>query len=244
MTTKTILITRPKGDEKAITDMLHARDFRVIHEPLTDIYLRHTERLAIHQALMDDPDAVLCTSRHAVHALALLTDLRDAFLLCVGEATADAAYSLGFTRVDVAGGTVQSMIEKIAAVYDEGTRFLYPSGAHARVELDAVLEQMGMQCQRVIVYDALAATELSDILLAQLQRKQIDAVTFLSPRAAQIFSSLLAKADAQTTVAHMRAVCISEATANLLENQPWKAIHIASEATLASVVECVDNVFA
>ncbi len=144
MSDKTIVITRAKGDEKTLTDLLHAHDYRVIHEPLTDIFLRHTERQAVEDALLDEPDAVLITSRHGVQALSLLTELRDPCLLCVGEATAEAAHSLGFIRVNSAGGNVQNLIEHIAAGYDGGSRFFYPCGQHVRVALDEVLEGMDM----------------------------------------------------------------------------------------------------
>ena len=180
---KTIVITRPKGDEKIITDLLHAHGYRVIHEPLTDIFLRHTERLVVQNALLAEPDAVLITSRHAAQALSLLTDLRDAYLLCVGEATAQTAISLGFTRVASAGGTVAKMIDYIIDGYDPSSRFFYVSGEFVRGDLDASLIQQGMDVQRVVVYDAIAASQLSDTLVEQMRRKQVDAVTFLSPRA-------------------------------------------------------------
>lgn len=240
---KTILVTRPRGDERTLTDLLHAGGYRVIHEPLTDVVLRHTERMNIERALMDDPDAVIVTSRHGVNALALLTDMRDPFLLCVGQSTADAALSLGFTRIDVAEGTVQSLIERIASMYDEGTRFLYPSGEHVRVELDAVLESMGMVTERIVVYEAIAAEQLSDTLVEQLKRKQLDGVTFLSPRAAHIFTSLLAEAKIEETAERLHGICLSPSVAEVLREAHWKAIHIAQEPTLDSIAKCVDNAF-
>ncbi len=95
MSGETIVITRPKGDAASLTEALQARGYHVIHEPLTEIFLRHAERQALHQALLEEPDAIILTSRHGVHALALLTDLRDSYLLCVGEATAQAAAFAG-----------------------------------------------------------------------------------------------------------------------------------------------------
>lgn len=178
MSGETIVITRPKGDEKSLTEALQARGYRVIHEPLTEIFLRHNERQAVHQALLSEPDAVIVTSRHGVHALALLSELRDAYLLCVGEATAQAAHSLGFTRVAAARGNAGNLIELIMQGYDIESRFLYISGAHTRVDIEAELGARGMEIERLVLYEALAAPQLSDTLVEQLRRGQIDAVTF------------------------------------------------------------------
>lgn len=242
MTGETILITRPKGDEAALTDALHDRGYRVIHEPLTEIFLHHTERQALDNALSADPDAILVTSRHGARALSLLTELRDAYLLCVGEATAHVAQSLGFTRVQCVGGHVQSLVEHVFAGFDPGTRFLYISGKHIRVDLQQVLGDQGMQVERLSVYEAIASEQLSDTVVEQLKRGQIDAVTFLSPRTAQIFTTLLTRADAQESVKELQAAVLSDAVSAAL-SADWKGIHTAHEATLASLVDCVDTIF-
>ncbi len=54
-----------------------------------------------------------------------------------------------------------------------------------------------METHRLVVYEAIATPQLSDTLIEQLRRRQLDAVTFMSPRAANIFTTLLAKAGAQ-----------------------------------------------
>lgn len=243
MTDKSILITRPLGDERALTDMLHEQGYRVIHEPLTAIYLVHTQRQIVEQALSDEPDAVIATSRHAVNALALLTDLRDVFLICVGDATAQAALSLGFERVSTGGGTARKLVETILDGYDPGSRFLYLSGKHTRLDIATALTDADMEIQHLIVYEAVASEQLSDTLVAQLQRRSIDGVSLMSPRAAQIFSRLLEKAGLHDAPASLEAFCLSEAVAESLRDGPWKAIHITQAPTLASVVECVDNTF-
>lgn len=240
---KTILITRPLGDERALTDMLHAQGFRVIHEPLTSIVLEHTQRHVITEALLSEPDAVIVTSRHAVTALSLLTDLRDVFLLCVGEATAATAQSLGFERVSSGGGTAEKLKEMIIGSYDQGSHFLYVCGKHIRFDMADALGMYDMEVQTIPVYDAVASESLSDILIEQLKRGGIDGVSFLSARAAAIFTRLLNKAGISETVQTLDAFCLSEATAAPLRDKGWKAIHITQEPTLASVVDCVDNTF-
>jgi uroporphyrinogen-III synthase len=241
MTGETILITRPKGDEQPLTDALHERGYRVIHEPLTEIFLLHTERAKIHHALASEPDAIIVTSGHGAQALSLLTELRDPFLICVGEATAHTAQSLGFSRVSAAGGTVQKLIDYITDGYDQGAQFLYIAGKHVRVDLPEALAAYSMQVEQITAYEALASQQLSDTLVEQLRRRQIDAVTFMSPRAAQIFTALLAKAGIHDATARLDAFCISEAAAAPLDDDVWQGIHIADKPTLASVLNCMDN---
>ncbi|MBY0407216.1 MAG: uroporphyrinogen-III synthase [Rickettsiales bacterium] len=242
MTDKTILVTRPQGDELALTDLLHEQGYRVMHEPLTTIYLEHTMRHALHEALLNEPDAVIVTSRHAVNALALLSEIRDVFLLCVGEATAQAATSLGFERVSSGGGTAQKLATEIVASYDPFSRFLYVSGKHTRLNMATFLADHDMELQHLVVYEAVASEQLSDTLVAQLKRGQVDGVSLLSPRTAQIFTRLLEKAGIADCVNRLEAFCLSEAVAESLHGG-WKAVHVTRAPTLASVVECVDNTF-
>lgn len=243
MSDKTILVTRPAGDEKQLTDMLHARGLRVIHEPLTHIYLHHTRRHELQAALLAEPDAVLVTSKHAVNALAFLSELRDVYLICVGEATARAAYSQGFDRVEIAGPAAGRMIDHVLSCYDPGARFLYISGEHTRVDVEAALAAGGMRVQRIVAYEAVASGQLSDTLIEQIKRGNINAATFLSQRAAAIFTRLLAEAKESAAIAGMDCFCLSAAIAEPLQSEPWRHIHVTQEPTLASLLECVDNVY-
>lgn len=241
MNSETVLITRPRGDEMALTEALQARGLHIIHEPLLEIFLRHTERQTLHRALLQEPDAVIVTSRHGVRALAALTEMRDHSLLCVGEATADAAQSLGFLRATAAGGTGERLIEYITGSYDEDSRFLYLSGEHTRIDIAAALQRHGMRAERIALYEATAAQQLSDTLAEHIRRRQVDVATFLSPRTAEIFLRLCEKADVLPSLAAMHAICLSDAVATPLSEVRWRSLVSAGEPTLASLVHCVDN---
>jgi uroporphyrinogen-III synthase len=240
---KTILITRPKGDEQGLTLALQNSGYRVIHEPLMDILLCHQERYNVQRALQEDPDAILVTSRHGVQALAILTEMRDHYLVCVGESTAKSALSAGFTRISAAGGNARLLMQHVTAGYDEGSRFLYISGDHVRTDLSVTLGEAGMQVERIVAYESVAADQLSDTLVEQLRRGQIDAVTFLSQRTAEIFLQLLEKHEILEAVSDLRVFCMSEAVSDVLSEWPWKSVHVAADATLASLVNSIDNVF-
>jgi uroporphyrinogen-III synthase len=241
---KTILVTRAKGDEHEITDALQQLGHFVIHEPLTEIFLNHLVRPQLDQLLIDEPDAILITSRHAAQALALLSELRDLCILAVGTATAEYAMSLGYTRVYDTGGTVEHMIGHITDGYDEDARFLYISGEHIRSDLPMILTTMGFACERIIAYQAIASEALSDTLIEQLKRGQIDAVTFFSPRNAEIFLKLLDEAECLPATQVLDLFALSQEVANHAEGAQWRNIHIAQQPTLASLVDQVDNAYA
>lgn len=241
MTGKTVLITRPLDEGTELADALHEHGFGVIHEPLTQIFLNHTARQSMELALRGDPDAVIVTSRYGVQAMAALTEMRDMQMICIGETTADAAQSHGFDRVSVAGGDGERMLQYIVDAYDAGSRFLYASGQHVRTDMVGLLSQFGMQAERLVVYEAVAMEQLSDTLLEHLKREHIDAVTFLSTRATEIFQHLLKKAKLHGIASNMQAYCLSKGVAAPLAGTRWKKVHIAKQPTLASLVECVDN---
>lgn len=241
MIDKTVLITRPQGDEETLARLLHARGCRVIHEPMTQIVRREDMQQALTQALAAEPDAVVVTSRHGAQALAQLTPQRDMFLVCVGPATAETAQALGFARLSVAGGNSGALRAHIRESYDPGSKLLYVSGAHIAANLDAALHEDGMRVLRLPIYEARASQQLSDTLQALLLRRQVHIATFLSPRAGQIFSALARKADILPALSHLHACCLSEAVAQSLPPGDWKSVSWAHEPTLASVAQCVDT---
>lgn len=238
---KTIVITRPLGDESILRDELLERGYHVIHEPLTSIVLLHNARFEVEDALLAEPDAVIVTSKHAVQALALLTQLRDVFLLCVGEATANVADQLGFERVSITGETVDHLIDYILECYDEESKFLYVSGEYVSADISEALSVRAMNVERVVVYEATPSEALSDTLVEQVKRGQIDTFTFFSARTAKIFLSLAEKSGVMDSLKKMDAFCLSEAIAEVLSDSGWNKIYSSDKATLASMVSLIDN---
>jgi len=238
---KAVLITRGMGDDEELRELLHASGHRVIHEPLTEIFLKHTARAELSHAIASEPDAIIVTSRYGARALAALSEIRDMMLLCVGESTGAIATSMGFSRVCVAGRTVQELVDYIADAYDGGARFLYASAEHVRADLTKWLSGFQMQVTRIVLYEATASEALSDTLVEQLKRGHVDAVTFLSSRSSEIFMSLLTKAGCDEAIGSMEAFCLSDTVAEPLKSAGWKNIYIADEPTLASLAQSVDN---
>ena len=239
MANETIVITRALGDEVELRDGLQDAGYHVICEPLTEIFLHHTAQAELANVLINSPDAVLITSQHGVQSLALLTELRDIPLLCVGEKTTEIAENLGFSRVCMAGENAERMIDYILGAYGDDARFLYVSGENISVDLGEILGISGMQVARVIAYEAVATEALSDTLLEQLKRGQIDAITFFSQRTAEIFLALAAEHNTLENINKIDAFCLSKNVAEVAENANWRKVYSANEPTLNSLIECI-----
>lgn len=238
---KTIVITRPPSDAEVLMQALQESGHHAICEPLTEIFLNHTVRPELARALLGDPHAVIATSRNGVRALAALSELRDMMLLCVGESTEAVAQSAGFTRTSACGGDVQAMVDTIINAYDSGSHFVYVAATHTSEDLPGLLSAFGMQLTPIIAYNAVASEALSDTLIEQMRRNQIDGITFMSPRTAEIFMQLADKAGINDALPVLEAFCLSENVSKPLRAQVWKNIHIAKQPTLASLIACVDN---
>ncbi|MEZ5692157.1 MAG: uroporphyrinogen-III synthase [Rickettsiales bacterium] len=238
---KTILITRPKGDESLLKDELTRRNYKIIHEPLTEIILKHDSRMEVEHFLFKDPNAVLITSSHGAKSLSLLTDIRDMFLLCVGDNTANTAKQLGFSNVTATGENVDHMIDYVMDCYDENSEFLYISGEHTSADLENIFSVRGMSVKRIITYEAVAVDEISDTTKEQLKRGNINVVTFFSKRAAEIFLTLIEKNELSAILRETDAFCLSENIAGIIERYKWKTVNISKQATLKSLLDSIDE---
>lgn len=238
---KTIVVTRPRSDAAPLMQSLQDSGHHAICEPLTEIFLDHTARGPLAQALHRDPDGVIVTSRNGVHALAALTELRDCALLCVGDGTAAAAESTGFSRVWSCGGHVQALADYVIDAFDADTHFIYVSAQHTHEDLPGLLGAFGIHVSQIVAYSAVASEVLSDTLVEQIRRGQIDGITFMSRRSADIFLQLCEKAGLMEALPALDAYCLSSNVAEPLRPHAWKNIAVAEQATLASLIACVDN---
>lgn len=236
---KTILITRSHDDGHELHERLHAAGYRAIHEPLTQVVLNHTARLPLAQVLAQEPDAILITSRNGARALATLTEMRDLPLLCVGDATAETAESLGFIRVSTTGRTAEDMAHYVCDAYDYDVKLLHVCGAHSYPLLEEHLRQYGMAPVRIAAYEAVASESLSDTLLAQIEREQIDGVVLMSERTSRIWLSLLEKAQLHAAASRMTAYCISDQAGAPLHSSSWPSIRIADEPILDRLIDTI-----
>lgn len=148
--------------------------------------------------------ALVFTSPNGVDAYAALTSLRDHPVLTVGDATADAARSIGFSRVRSASSDLPALARLIAAEPPAGP--ILASVAETPVgDLSDAVRAAGGQAriENLSVYRTVPITPPA--------LPTVEAILIHSPRAARLLAAL-----DRTTLATSLIACISPAAATPL----------------------------
>lgn len=237
-----VLVTRPREDATTLVAALEARGHAVMLEPLLTIQPRQEiDWPQGHEAAQ----ALLVTSANGVRAFAEADARRNLPVFAVGDASAAAARALGFARVESAGGDVTDLAELVQARLDPaGGPLLHPAASKLAGDLQGGLAAAGFTVLRVVLYDALAAGELSVACRQALAEGLIDLVTFFSPRTAAGFVSLVAAAKMSQACRRVTAVCLSPAVAGRISAVPWAAVAVAARPEQDSLLAEVDRLAA
>jgi uroporphyrinogen-III synthase len=239
------LVTRPEEDAAPLAAALAERGIDVTLEPL----------LAI-RALPDAPidlagvQALLFTSANGVRSFAELAggrDLagwRDLPAFAVGNATAAAAHSAGFTRVESAAGDVAALAKLAAERLDPKAGALFhAAGSAVAGDLAGLLEQSGFTLRREMLYEARPADQLSPATVTNLGNGWFDLVLFFSPRTAATFVALARAAGdgVVTGCGKAAALCLSPAVAVAAGELPWREVQAAARPELPALLDLVDR---
>ena len=110
----------------------------------------------------------------------------------IGPATADRLRTYGF-KSDIIPETYQaeSVVDAFAGQEMSGKRVLLPRAAQARPVIPRALREMGATVDEVIAYRTRPIVDSDGTLLAQLEKRQIDLITFTSSSTVRNFVSLL-----------------------------------------------------
>ena len=208
-----LLVLRPEPGASATARAAHAMGLEAIVTPLFTVH-------ALDWSLPERmPEAVLMTSANAARlggpSLALLAPLP---LYAVGEATAAAARTAGFTRIITGEGGVEAIVGRAAA--DGFGHLLHLAGREHRPAVDTPLT-----IERRLVYAADPVKQLPEPAARALP----GAVALLhSPRAAALLAKLV---DRSAT----RIAAISDATRDAA-GEGWRAVAVAARPTDASLL--------
>ena len=154
----TALITRPREDAKPLADALAARGIAVVIEPLLAIATLPATAPELASDLAG-VQAILFTSANGVRAFAELSSRRDIGVLAVGDATAAAARSVGFSAVESAGGDVADLarLAKRRLKPEAGPLF-HGAGSAVAGDLASLLAADGFTLRRRMLYESQAAS--------------------------------------------------------------------------------------
>lgn len=227
-----ILVTRPTEAAGPLLVALAASGHHALHEPLLRIVPEPGATLDLAGA-----QALLLTSAAGARAAAALTARRDIPVLAVGRPTATVATALGFDDVTPAAGNGAALVDLVVETCDPAQgRLVHASGAEIAVDLGEALRAHGFACTRSIVYRAVAAEALSPACRVALERREIDAAMFHSPRMARTFVTLARSAGLGATCSSIRALALSPAIAHALDGIAWERILIAAASEDAAML--------
>ena len=232
-----ILVTRPREESERLARQLESRGHDVLIEPLFTI-----EQLPDAPLDLDGVQALLMTSANGVRAFAQRSSRRDLRIFAVGDATADAARTLGFEAVESAGGDVADLARLVRErVRPEDGALLHSAGSVVAGDLAGALEGAGFQVRRTVLYRAEPVAALSDTTVVALRDGRVDVVMFFSPRTARTFVSLARAAGLEGAASHMALLGLSPAIADAAGEIPWAVRETAETPTEAALLAAVDR---
>lgn len=228
-----ILVTRPLEDGMEIARRLTAMGHEALLAPLLTVRIHTGPELALAGV-----QAVLATSANGVRALAARTPARDIPVFAVGPQTAEAARQAGFVRVRSAEGDAVALADAVAdwARPDAGA-LLHAAGEEGSGWLAQTLAGRGFQVLRELLYRVDATPDLPPDAVHALERGEVGAALFFSPRSARVFADCVARA--RLSMAGVIAVCISAGTANALADLAFAEVRVAKTPNQTALLNCL-----
>ena len=227
------IVTRPGADGAALAAKLEKSGYEAVLAPLLEIVPRPGVAIPARAYQF-----AIATSANALRVLAGRAPARSLRMLTVGPQSLAAAREAGFSGAEAHGGDVDGLARHIASHFrPEAGPILYLSGAETAGDLAARLKDAGFSCDRVVLYDAVAADDLGAAGPALAAGGRI-AVLLYSPRTALIWRRLVERDGLAQAAARAWHCCLSENVARVLPGY-WNArvTKTPDEAAMLSLLE-------
>lgn len=235
------LVTRPREDAAGLVAALKVRGIEPLLEPLLRIE-RTPDATATLATALPGAQAVLFTSANGVRAFGSVTSRRDLPAFAVGDATAAAARSAGFARIESAGGDVHALAALVTRRLDPAAGALIHAAASAVAgDLAGELSRAGFTVRRLRLYEAIAVSGFGVEAHDALAAGKIELAIFFSPRTAETFVTLAREAGIGGRTAAMAAIVLSPAVAAALGSLRWQRIEVAAAPSEAALIEALDR---
>ncbi len=221
-----VLITRPEPEAWQTQSQLEKLGLQVTSAPLLTIAFND-----IASDAFDGASGVIATSTNGLRALAmsgLIDRVQPLQVYAVGEATAAFAEDLKLRNITAGRGTATDLLPVIAERH--ATRpghLIHLAGDYLAFDLAGALGSKNVKVVAQTVYRSIAADRLPPGVVGAIKSGQINAVTLMSPRTAQIWVGLAAKHGVQTELNKVIHVCLSEAVATQLPPNSQRRTEIA-----------------
>lgn len=233
-----LAITRPRDDAERQAKQIKALG----HEPLICPLLEIEDRL-VAPFHLENVQALIVTSRNALRSLSRNRAFEESKTLpvyCVGEATAEFAGELGFSRIIPGEGTAKALLSRIAQTANpQGGVLLYLTGGHLAFDLESPLATAGFHVTRIILYEAREIDEQGASDFAEKIREGIDGVILMSPRTAEIFIKIIRRFALEQEVRAISCYCYSKAIAKPLREIDGLTGAVSSHPTEAELMRLI-----
>jgi len=217
-----LIVTRPQPDAEELQRKLEVKGHQVSVAPLLDI------RMGPQRPIAKRPyQAVLVTSANGARAFAEHPG-RDRLLNSV-------AYAVGLQ----AGGDVNAIIAQVRQDLDptQGP-LLYLSGEETSGDLEALLNKIGFEVDRVVMYAAVPAAHLPAPLIGVIKRRIAEGVLLYSRRTAKVWFKCIVGAGLEPYMDSIAHFCLSPAVASVIPGS-WgvRTAPNASEQGMFDLIE-------
>ncbi|MGB1547132.1 MAG: uroporphyrinogen-III synthase [Alphaproteobacteria bacterium] len=233
-----VLLTRPQEDSENLAALLQARGIKSLIEPMLTIHPRPGVRLSTANV-----QAFLLTSANGARALAKATPERNLPIYAVGNATAETARALGFTKVLSAAGDARALTDLVAERVDpKAGALLHAAGKTLAGDLAVALTARGYDIRRETLYEATPVKRISPPAAEALRGGKLAAVLFFSPRTAGAFVRLACEAGLASCCERVFALCLSPAVAKAADTIRWQALRVAERPDVDSLLRELDSI--
>ena len=150
------------------------------------------------------------------------------------------AGSIRFVFVGYAGLAAALGTLIAARLAPKAGTLLHIHGSTVTGNLDKFLTSKGFSVRSAVLYDAVAADELSPVARDYLAQGKIHIILFFSPRTARTFVRLVQQAGLAHRCDTIIAICLSSAVAEAGSALVWGGVQIASTPDRAAMMQlCV-----
>ena len=178
---KTIVVTRARAQASELTKQLEAEGAKVIEAPAIKI-VPPADYAPLDEAIskIDTYKWLVLTSANGVKA----------FFARLTAAGKDARALAGIKIAAIGCGTAKALAN-CSAELAKGDKVLLPRAKEAREVLPETLRKLGAEVDVITAYETVAVCDNADELIAALQNKEVDMVTFTSSSTVTNFLKVL-----------------------------------------------------
>jgi uroporphyrinogen-III synthase len=235
------LVTRPAEDAGSLAEKLAARGLEPLLEPLLAIRLAEDAQPQLAKNL-PGAQALLFTSANGARAFAAASADRTLPVFAVGDATSRAAREAGFAHVENAQGDVHALARLAASrLVPQDGALLHAAAREVAGDLGGALAKSGFEVRRVRLYEAVAASRLSDGARTAIATGEVGCALFFSPRTAETFVRLAREAGLAGSLGGTAAIGLSPAVIAALGGIKWRIRAAAQTPDEGALLAALDT---